>query len=494
MRTMPGTVLYQLGEEVRRFARDYMPPSPMDGLHPCYIGGWPSANFWDCRSGSLAMTSLLYSGQLLAKDPISDWFSIEQYSIPAVMAARPGYLDRMSGKPNVVQTRAFLSQVVPALYRLRPLIETGVIILVPSKSYVSQCSNEIDEIATKISEEIGFDIRAFTERFKPRDMALEDNIRGVLVFAGGQREEQIRKALFHSVRHFASEYGLANQYGFHYTAPFEFEAFLCEKGLASIIENSPGARVLHAIFNSRLHLFSGLTPELVASLHDDDNFGLFRSNLFQAYNGIPVTCSQGELGQYLIEAEAAMIEPCLANIVRETNRGLLSRIGVELKQAAVRMSAGIAVGLPLSDSFDYKVVIASAGVAAASGFLASLIKAKRKGAQVVWKSLLAHGRNLSDELRHSQELSAKQKVQADAEFWGIPEKPSMKLFVTGGTIIMDSIVPEDTARTSDKLTGSPDNPYGLCPCFSGRKYQFCCKGLERASVKKSAEQATSVKS
>lgn len=480
LRSMPGRVLYQLGEEVRRFAGDYMPPSPPAGLSPCYLGGWPSANFWDSQAGSLAMTSLLYSGQLLAKDPISDWFSVEQYSIPAMMSARPGFVDRVTGKPNVAQTRAFLLRIVPALYRLRPLIEKGLIILVPSKRYIAQHLDAIGSLATVITERVGSDIGAFTKRFGPGDMPMEDNVRGILMLAGGEREKQVRKALFHAVRYFAAEYSLAAQYGFHYTAPFEFEAFLCAEGLTSAFEQPPGARVLRAIFNSRLSIFRGLTPELVASLREDDNFGLFRANLFQTYKDIPGRCTQDELDQYLIEAEAAMIEPCLATIEREATRGLLSRIGVNLGQTVIRMGAGVIVGIMFSDGHDYKTAAASAGVAAISGFLANLVKSRREGAPVIWKSLLSHGQEVADEMPHSQIVRPKQEMPPDAAFWGIPEKPSTQVFVTGGTLIMDSVVSDEMAATSDRLTGSPENPYGQCPCFSGRKYKFCCKGLDRS--------------
>jgi len=478
---MPGRVLYQLGEEVRRFAADYTPPGPDAELHPCYIGGWPSANFWDSQNGSLAMASLLYSGRLLAKDPISDWFSTEQYSVPEIMPARPGFLDRRSGKPNVAQTRVFLAQVVPALYRLRPLIETGMIVLVPSKIYIAQHSEEIAVVATKITERVGADIRAFAKRFRPEDLPLEDNVRGFLAFAGGEQREQIRKALFQAVRYFAAEYLLAAHYGFQYTAPFQFETYLCEEGLSSVFEQLTGARILHAIFRSQLGLFKGLTPELVASLREDDNFGLFRTNLFQTYKDIPMRSTQAELDQYLLEAETAMIEPCLAAIKREANCGLLSRIGVELKQATVQMGVAVLGGMALSGGGDCKSVVASAGVGAVSSFLASLVKKPKQGASVIWKSLLSHGQKVSDEVPHSRLASPTQKIAADADFWGIPEKPSMQVYVTGGVLIGDSVVSKEMAKTSDTLTGSPDNPYGLCPCYSGRKYKFCCKGLERAS-------------
>ena len=74
-----GTELYNLGEEVRKFSNTYQLPTVNEYQNPIYLGGWPSANFWHALNSELLMTCLLYSGQILVKDPISDWFSDEQY-------------------------------------------------------------------------------------------------------------------------------------------------------------------------------------------------------------------------------------------------------------------------------------------------------------------------------------------------------------------------------------------------------------------------------
>jgi hypothetical protein len=168
---MSGKALYELGEEVRGFSKACVPPEPSAELHPCYLGGWPSANFWDSQNGSLAMTSLLYSGQLLAKDPISDWFSTEQYEIPTKLSGRPGFQDPTSGRSDMAmaRTRTFLLCVVPALYRLRPLIESGLIVLVQSKKFIAEHLGEIDNVAKEITNKVGSDIRAFTKHFRPGD-------------------------------------------------------------------------------------------------------------------------------------------------------------------------------------------------------------------------------------------------------------------------------------------------------------------------------------
>lgn len=374
LRRMPGKALFELGEEVRRFSKEYVPLSPRADLHPVYLGGWPSANFWDSQNGSLAMSSLLYSGQLLAKDPISDWFSLEQYSIPTKMAARKGFIEPETGNLNIAQTRNFLSIVVPALLKLRPLISNGIIILIPSKPFIASRLETIDAVAKQICAQLGGDVKGFTRRFRPIDMPMEDNLRGMLISAGGDREKQIIQALEHSARYFASEHALATEHGFVYTAPFEYENFLCEEGIGPSLAIATGEKVLHAILHSKLNVFRGLTPDLVATLRDDTNFGAFRANLFEIYRDIPERCTQSELDRYISETEAALIEPCLNEVAREVSRGLFSKIGLELKQATVRMGAGVLAGLTLSAGQDYKTLLTSAGTGAISGFFASLIK------------------------------------------------------------------------------------------------------------------------
>src|SRR5262245_36878350 len=127
---MPGRDLWHLGDEVRRFARSYTPPKLETAKFPIYLGGWPSANFFAADNGQLILSSLLYCGQVVAKDPISDWFTMERYQNERMMAGRSGFLDDQ-GKPNVAGTRRFMANVIPALIELRPLIESATIVLVP---------------------------------------------------------------------------------------------------------------------------------------------------------------------------------------------------------------------------------------------------------------------------------------------------------------------------------------------------------------------------
>ena len=81
VRRLPGRVLYEFGDEVRRFASTYTSESATTmGEAPIYLGGWPSASFWAVH-GDLILSSLLYAGRVLVKDPLSDWFSDERYLV-----------------------------------------------------------------------------------------------------------------------------------------------------------------------------------------------------------------------------------------------------------------------------------------------------------------------------------------------------------------------------------------------------------------------------
>lgn len=133
--TIPGKLLFEFGEEVRRFAADFNLPQVKKMLHPIYIGGWPSANFWDINQNRYIYSSLLYSGQILVKDPISDWFCNEQYQTKAFLSSRQGYIDPGKRTLNTIGTRQFLAIVVPQLLTLKPLIQNGIIIPIPLCQY-----------------------------------------------------------------------------------------------------------------------------------------------------------------------------------------------------------------------------------------------------------------------------------------------------------------------------------------------------------------------
>ena len=186
---MPGRQLYELGREARRLAEASRLPELDAGS--IYLGGWPSANFW-AVSGDLIMSTLLYSDSVVIKDPITDWFSFSQYRVPHVMPARPGYMDPETGKATVQQTRAFLTAVLPALQALRPLIESGAVVLVPSHDFNLQRSAEIERLADQLMATLVRDARSYSADFAPGEIAVADNVRGMFVGVSGEQEASVR--------------------------------------------------------------------------------------------------------------------------------------------------------------------------------------------------------------------------------------------------------------------------------------------------------------
>lgn len=479
--TIPGNTLHAFGEEVRRFSASYGLPPIDQSQHPIYLGGWPSANFWNSQEGQLVMTSLLFSGQILVKDTLSDWFSNEQYLVPTRMSARAGFYDMQRGRVNSVGTRIFLSQVIPALLRLKPLIDKGIIVLVPSKPFIYSNQPQIKTIANDITHTIAKDAAGFTSRFTPIDLAVDDNLRGMFIFAGGDREEQVRKHVLNSVEYFASEYLLANTYGFSYAAPFEYEAFLCEEGLEYSLSKLPGGKVLHAIFSSEIPLYSGLTPEIITEIRDDDNYAGFRTELFQIYRDIPENLTQEELGKYISEQEGALLKPILAKAKSEVKSGTISKLGVNLLSSGFKIAGSILTGHILLPS---DPIIAATAVAPAANELLNVIGdfikqgKKDKGTIQIWTRLYSHSKTYQTEVSR---LRLQKGIEGgDKEYWGVPEKPSPNVNLTEGALIWDSI-PTDLP---DSYTGDwpVDDIYDLCPCLSGRKFKFCCKGLDKLKI------------
>ncbi|MEI6832153.1 MAG: SEC-C domain-containing protein [Candidatus Omnitrophota bacterium] len=474
--TMPGRALYSFGEEVRKYAQSFCFPQVDRSQYPIYIGGWPSANFWDSQNGSLVMSSLLYSGQILAKDPISDWFSYEQYQIPKLMASRRGFYFMDKHEVDIAGTRQFLAIVIPALQKLRPLIENNTLILVPSNALILEGQATIGNISQDIIQRISKSVNDFTNTFRPSELAVADNVRGVFPFAGGNREEQIIRAIDRSVNYFVSEYYLATKNGFNYVAPFRYESYLCEEGLGNILNEFPNERILQAIFNSNLSIYSGLTPKLISEIRDDDNFASFRSELFKIYNNIPAKTGQEKLNQYISEAEDAVLKPILFEIEKDAKSGILAKLGINPLGSVFRISGGVSLGL-LTKTPNTVIKVAATELI---NLVSKLIEKKdNQKFNVIWKKLYMHNRNHLQELPRAKD-SPKTNAGEDNELWGIPEKPSMSILVTEGTMLWE-MIPDFITEDLPKEYPIED-VYTLCPCGSRRKFKFCCQGLEKIKL------------
>jgi hypothetical protein len=468
---VPGRELWDFGEEVRRLGSAVVDqePDPREGA--TYLGGWPSANPFALPSSDLILTSLLYANQVVVRDPISDWFSPHQYYLERPMGSRPGFLQE-SGEPNVAATRAFLTRVVPGLMALEPLVRAGLVQIVPTTQIHLSQREDVESIVDSIISELTTPFEV-TEKFRPSDLARADNLRGLFVFAGGSREEQLLQAIRDSARYFAREFVVSSHTRATYCAPFAFEGFLCGRVGASLRRSE--ARITEHLVASDVPLFHGLTPKVVAAVHEDESFGEFRRQLYEIYSEVPGD-STHERQIYLRDRERAKLRPILDAAKKDADRGPLYRAGVRYGGHAFGIAAGVAA----------EAFLPSGGIAGASvATLVEIVKAKlatKEGTSStpVWTTLAKHHRNASHELQAvPQPGNTVQESELD-RYWGIRPEPSMNLVVTPGAAFADFIPLPQIEPT--KAEGYQEGEYRLCECGSGLKFRFCCRGIPKVTL------------
>ena len=460
---LSGRDLWRLGEEVQRFAATYDPPKLEVRKFPAYLGGWPSANFFVTDQSQLVLSSLLYCGQVVAKDPISDWFAPERYQNEHVLASRRGFVDDQ-GQPNVLGTRRFLALVIPALQELRPLIENGTLVLVPSESFYARHSVTINELRAELLQGLTAQPSDITRRFHPADLAVDDRVRGLFVFTGGDQEDQLRRAIDSSLRYFSREWLLAQSYGAEYIAPWAYEQYLCERGLDKLLEGSEHQKVTNALLHSDLPIFKGLTPRIVADVRDDDTFADFREKLYEVYRAVPGFGPGDDYARQLAQTEETVLRPVLVKAEREANRGVLQRIGIGLTESAFAIGARL-----LWDQHTGQLGWNSA-IRETIGVFADKVRFQgSRDPLTAWTKLYKHHRKASDELR----CLVPQAGSAPAtDPWSIDGEPSMNIKVSPGIALFDEIDP-----AVQLPSGYTSGPYRSCPCGSGLKWRFCCQGL-----------------
>lgn len=484
LRTLPGKVIWEFGEEVQRFARSYEPSALDETLFPVYLGGWPSANLWLADTSDTVLSSLLYSGQLLARDPISDWFSPQQYLVEHKMATSPGYINQQTGTPNITETRRFLQSVIPGLYRFRELIRSGVVVLAPAEPLYFEQRKHIEEVTKRLAGKIAPRVRDIVSRYTPRDLAVEHNVRGAFVWAGGNQLAQLESAIRSALLYFAREYEFSRHIGANYCAPLPFEQMVCTEGVSKVIVDRPAHRTIEGILATDLPIFSGLDPGVVAKIHNDDSFGEFRSQLHTVYSQMPTNESPEAVEAYLRDQEQAILSPHIAAARRSTERGPLSRLGIATRDDSVAFAAELLIEW-------------ATGVPGVGRFIDRALGGKQPTpARPIWTALANHRRRVERELRTVTEKERSLQLTATGdqpgrgkdigtnarsesrEYWGIPAKPGNYVLIAEARLLADHLRPEAEIQ---QITGFQRGVYRPCPCGSGNKLKFCCLGLPGVS-------------
>ncbi|MEZ4670431.1 MAG: hypothetical protein R3E39_21195 [Anaerolineae bacterium] len=450
-----GTI-EDFGKEVRRFSETYEPPAVKeDDVYPCFLGGWPSARWGDFSP--LIMTSLLYSSSVLVKDLIIDWFSDEQYELPQFVEVNDNLIlpreqrgyrtpnDNRDGnrEARLVANRNFLRVTVPMFLEARKLIEKGILISVPSKRFEYLNQKHAEELATSLLPLAVSSVKDFTDQFRPRDLARTDNLRGLFMFMQSSNksliENQIRQEVREALYYFATEYLLAEHYGFTYTSTFPFEEHVCHNAITPLLRKQSGHYVYQGVLNSKLPLYQGLNPQVIADIRNDDNFVDFRRELYQIYADVPQGASGSDMRRHIREAEEVLLRPILQKLeVSEKKRPLsglgFTRIGV------LRMAATVLLGLAAPTGI---------GTATSVGVLGEVVQRfvqrdRTKGASVIWRKLFNHGRSIKEEF----DSQVKGITPPRKPYWGIPFKDGMQAIVTEAIYV--SATPKNTQESENE--------------------------------------------
>lgn len=464
---LPGKQLKEFGEEVRRYTQASDLPTMDQSQHPSYLGGWPSANFGTV-AGDMLLSNLLYSGQILVKDPLADWFCEEQYHVENKLSARPGYRTE-DGSLTIGETRAYLRSILPALQALRPLIKAGIVVLAPSQPLFLREEAAITALREQLTERLARDLPNYLGRFSPPDVPLDDNRRGMFLWVGGSdKEQQYRQAVSSGMLYFAREYSLAAATGAVYTAAFPHEQFVAREGLTE--PDSPSSRVVEALFQSQLPVFRGLTPEVITELHDDNAFAGFRAQLHTVYQGLPNSEDPKDIAGYVQDQENALLMPHLLGAEKAAGAGRLGRVAGLAKDVTFSLGAGLLVDLASETP--------ALGVATSAAVtLAQTIRngTKRDGSpQVIWNALVRHNRKVAQELRGVQEQPRSTVTTGDP--WAIPDEASMSVTVSTGSLLWLGLPPSN-ANNAKPSKGYGGGVYRPCDCGSDEKFKFCCMGI-----------------
>lgn len=447
-RSLSDEVIQDFGREIRRFSETYTPAQVKnEDTFPSFLGGWPSARWNDFSP--LVMTSLLYSGQVLVKDILCDWFSDEQYKLPTgmptsdnIVIARnylgyQGYHNNQKDSDLTLRrNRYFLYKTLPVYLRARPLIESGILVLAPSRKFEYENRLKAEALATELLGRTVPSVSKFTQQFRPSDLPRGDLHRGgFLIMQSANKaiiEGQIIGGIREALYYLAVEYLLTQHFGFTYTATFPFEEYVCHSAITPALKTqTAGHRIYQGILNSKLPLYHNLTPEVVAQIRDDDSYSEFRRELYQVYATVPDQVSGAERRRHIREAEEALLRPQLEKIERNMKQGPLSRLGFS-RFGVVRIAATVLTGLATIG------LDPVTGVGTLGEVVQNFVQRNReKGSAVIWKKLYDHSRSVQTEFSDQKSKGEPRSKP----YWGASLEDGLKATVT--EMVYEDFPPEE---------------------------------------------------
>ncbi len=427
----------ELREHVTVFYNSYRLISVGDFRTRLYLGGFLSSPPFSAEIAPYLTSALLTADSVILFDPLHYWFCDEQYQRPRLESAITGWkipqtkqaippVNKQVFRPHYPLSKKYLAQALPWLSSIRPLVDAGIIVLIPAEQVVLSEIEAINQFATGMKAQLApLDDLAGT--FEPEGVTVDDNRIGLFVFAGGNRQLQIQHAIGRGIEHFAKDVAIANATGSLYTAPFKWEQHLGKTTLDGFAASECKTKVTEGIRNLRLPILSKLSPGLIAKIHKDSGYALFRAGLVEALQGI-----QGEIGspdfvQHVQQIEADILLPKIDAINQEIKSSTFKKVTGAVVEGAFAFGQTFLSNVPagLDTNINVKAGVVSGGLAFARKLLERIWASRDHR---IWAQLLP------DQPSPSIYGSPLVLKEQGSSRWDIDEAPSMSVKVSKGLI------------------------------------------------------------
>lgn len=207
-----------------------------------FLGSFLSSPPWYLESAPYLASALLCSDSVTLFDPLHYWFCDGQYERERLMSAPQGWRDTRTRQPNYQRTKQYMTKALQWFSQIRPLVDAGIIILIPAENIIQKNNGQIHELKKGIVQKLD-PIWELSSKYKPEEITVDDNQKGVFTFVGGDRNIQLEKHLSRGILHFARDIAISNETQALYTAPFRWEQFLGQSALNGFIKSIPSPKI-----------------------------------------------------------------------------------------------------------------------------------------------------------------------------------------------------------------------------------------------------------
>jgi hypothetical protein len=418
--------LLELRQHVIDFYETYQIPPPSEYETRLYLGGFLSSPPFPIESSPYISSALLHSDSIVLFDPLHYGLCDEQYQRLRLLSQPVGWRNPNTGLPDYSLTRKYLKAVFPWLYDLRPLVEAGIVVLVPAEHIVYTRLNQISDLVQGITDFLE-PVETLADTFAPEEITVDDNRKGMFAFAGRNHEIRIRECLGYGIEQFAKDVIVANETVSIYTAPFRWEYHLGKSSLNRFAEAEYHVTVVEGIRSLHLPILAKLSPDLLLKIHRDSKYVEFRAELSEVLRHIHAEIGSQDFADQVAQIERDILLPKAEAIRREiASRGF--RAATKALKKGTFVFGLTFLPYVVAPDTDVNRGLIPSGIAAGLSVLREMYQAiTRSRDHRIWAQLLPEKPSLS---LYGSPLILKQGGQVAG--WKIGEQPSMTITISKG--------------------------------------------------------------